>query len=111
MPELRWLHSPDVDLEAFEGEIGTAWGFLLQIGIAPPDVDGEDSFDLVVCSPEWIAFHYGVDAVVDGRCHLLISRFSLSALRRFVERSLAASAAPTWDGVVEKFGAVAMFSS
>ena len=111
MPELKWMFSPDVEIETFAPEEGAPWGFLLQIGLAPPGIDGADSFDVIVCSPDWIPLHYGSDAIVDGRFHLIMATYSEAILKSYIERTARNSAAPTWNEVVDRFGQVAQFSS
>lgn len=111
IPEIRWLYSPDVDLPTFSPDARAPWGFLLQIGLGVHGEEGEDSFDLMVCSPQWIEVHYGAEALVDGRHHLFMLRYSYSALQDELKRRVEQAAAATWDEVVSKFGEFAELSS
>jgi len=53
---IRSLHSPDVeDLETFEPEEPDLFGALIQMMVGPADGPGEESFDVVVCTPRWLA--------------------------------------------------------
>ena len=52
--ELKKLHSPDIhDLTSYQPD--RPFGILVQMMIGPEGVDGEESFDTIVCSPDWMS--------------------------------------------------------
>lgn len=53
--ELKNYYSPDVnDLSQYKPEDVSNFGFFLQLYIGPQDLEGEESFGLIVCSSEWL---------------------------------------------------------
>jgi hypothetical protein len=51
--QLKRIHSPDVqDLSACVPEVRDRFGFLLQMMVGPKGSEGEESFDLCVCTRE-----------------------------------------------------------
>jgi len=69
--KLKNLHSPDVDLDSFWPENLENFGFLLQAMIGPEDQNAEESFNMQVCTPDWLKTHYTESDIVFGR-HLRI---------------------------------------
>lgn len=68
------LHSPDfADLAAFQPE-ASSFGFLVQVIAGPNDHEGEESFDVIVCSPTWLSEQ---DVPLIGRHHLIVNKVRL----------------------------------
>ena len=82
---LKGLHSPDVyDLEAYKPENENCFGFLLRAMFGPEDADGEESFDMIVCTPEWLGQEVKKGGVVNGRHHLIVDEFDINKVRSFL---------------------------
>lgn len=79
-----------------------AFGVRLILG--PADGPGEESFDLTVCSPEWIAARAKQERFVDGRHHVIVDAesFDPADLRRWLDLRISSVEAPTWPKVGEK---------
>jgi hypothetical protein len=69
--QLKSLHSPDVpNLESWVPEDPASWVFLLQAMIGPKNAEGEESFDIMVCTPSWLATTLSTDGIRTGE-HML----------------------------------------
>jgi hypothetical protein len=69
--ELKSLHSPDVE-DLHDWVPGsTEFAILLQIMAGPEGTPGEESFDVTLCSPAWVAARVAEAKLLEG-CHLLI---------------------------------------
>jgi immunity protein 8 of polymorphic toxin system len=92
---LRQFHSPDVeDLEAFAP--GPAdFGFLLQMIVGPADSEGDESFDIVVCTPGWFASRLG-DTPISGRDYLFVREYEFPVLEAYLQQLVDGLEAPTW---------------
>ena len=106
-PVLRRLHSPDVfDLEAYSPSDPACFSVLLQAMFGPEGGEGEESFDIVVCTPGWIAREVERKRIVDGRHHLIVSIFDLRQISSFIEAYANTCTGKTWQEVATKLSRV-----
>ena len=110
IPVVRRLHSPDVDdLPSHCPEISDKFSLLLQIMVGPSDSEGEESFDVTVCTPRWISDELLNQGVLIGRHYLIVREYDYQSLERFIERYGAKCSADTWDGVAERLGRLGLW--
>lgn len=100
---VRHLHSPDVpDLARWRPTEEEHFGILLQVFVGPSDGPGQESFDFVVCSPEWLRRKYGDDAVIFCRNHILLFRYDFSILQAAVESLVSRVSGDSWNEIASK---------
>jgi hypothetical protein len=99
--QLRSLFSPDADpLDQFAPE--GPFGILVMAMIGPADARGQESFDFMLCIPDWFASSMG--DIADGRHHVFVKEFDYSRLKGFVENYCARCHGTSWREVGEKLG-------
>ncbi|MFO0404784.1 MAG: immunity 8 family protein [Labrys sp. (in: a-proteobacteria)] len=104
---LRRLHSPDVDdLEAFSPSVPDHFGILVQALFGPEGVEGEESFDFLVCTPAWLAEKARRVGVVSGRYHLIVHAFDLPQLRAFLDGCAKSASGKSWKVVAAKLARI-----
>ena len=100
---LRRLHSPDVpDLSSYEPERDDDFGFLLQILAGPNCGEGEESFDVIVCTPRWLERTHDRADVVPGRHHLIVFEYNYERLIRAIASMCELTEGSSWREVAEK---------
>ena len=100
---LRRLHSPDAwDLRTFQPGDPLDFCILVQAMVRPLDGPGEESFDFILCTPQWIARELERDDVVWGRARLIVSRYSYQALERTVLTLCQRTDGKNWSEVAER---------
>ena len=100
---IRKYHSPDVrNLEEWRPPDPTCLGVLLQVLIGPTDDVGEESFDFMVCTPNWLRKEYGDDGVILGRAHVVVFHYKFASIRARLERLVSSFDASTWDELATK---------
>ena len=79
-----------------------AFGARLMIG--PQDGPGEESFDLTVCSPEWLAERCWGGAPMNGLHHVIVDwkSFDERVLRRWLEDRVNVVEAATWQDIADR---------
>lgn len=105
-PELKRLHSPDVpDLENPMIEQSEPFCVLIQAMFGPKGMEGEESFDVLVCNPKWVEMK-STEGVFNSRHHLIMSRFDVNEIRSFLIDSATRCEGSTWSEVAEKLGRI-----
>jgi len=100
---LKGLHSTDVpDVETYVPEEEDNFGFVLRAMIGPRDREGEESFDIIVCTPKWLTEKYGPSDVLLGLHKLIVFKYDYRRLRGFIENFLMHCSGSTWKEVGQK---------
>ena len=98
--KLRFLDSTDADpLEAFTPS--GPFGILVTAMVGPADGPGQESFDFMVCTPDWYGSNMKHDITI-GRHHVFVKQFDYARLREFVEAYCAECSGMSWKEVAEK---------
>ena len=101
---IRRFHSPDGDLPLLSPRDPTNFAILIQMLIGPAIADGEESFDVLVCSPEWIALRARERGPVAGRHLLVVESFDFNSIAEFLRREVEALDEPSWEDLACKIG-------
>ncbi len=95
---LRRLHSPDVyDLSSWSPD--NEFGVLVQMLVGPEGGPGEESFDVTLCTPGWLAERVRQEGIVDARHHLLIDTYDYDRLERYLCERVSACEGANWREV------------
>ena len=100
--ELRRLHSPDVaSLETFSPK--APFGILVQAMVGPAGCGGEESFDFMLCTPDWFRENM-TSPIISGRHHVFVTGYCFEKPVRFVNAFLSACEGESWPEVAQKVG-------
>jgi len=103
--ELKRLHSPDVNLELFSPKESDFFSILVQAFIGPKNNEGEEAFDIIVCTPRWFAnVQFSNTSYKWGRAYLFIPEYNLDMVRDAIIKLCMQSTGSTWDEVAHKLG-------
>jgi len=108
--EIKRLHSPDVhDLSTYVPEEPERFGLLLRIIAGPVGTDGEESFDVVVCTARWISGHLGPEGMLVERHYLLVDSYDYRRLESFLGRYVDGCVGTTWEEAALKLARLGMW--
>ena len=103
--QLKRLHSPDIaDLVSYVPPNETEFGFLLQVIAGPSGQEGEESFDVVVCTPSWLESRMKPGQALVARHHLIVTRYDHENLERFVADYCEQCQGDSWQVVAGRLG-------
>jgi hypothetical protein len=82
-----------------------AFSLLARMIVGPPDGPGEESFDVTICTPEWLA-HVANGGFYDARHHVVVNldAFDKNALHTWLTRRVTSVQADTWQEIGERLG-------
>jgi len=105
--QLKGLHSPDApDLATYVPDDPQAFGLLVQMLAGPADAEGEESFDVVVCTGRWLESKYRDRAPYPLRHHILVGEYDYGQLREGLRRLVEACGGARWDEVAAKLSRI-----
>jgi hypothetical protein len=76
--------------------------FWLRMLVGPSGGPGEESFDVLVCTPAWLARAVVEHGPQIGRHRLVVERLDLPAAEAFLRRQIERLEAATWDELAGK---------
>ena len=100
---LKGLYSDDIpNVETYVPDEEDNFGFVLRAMVGPLDGEGEESFDIVVCTPKWLAEKYGPSEVLLGLHKLIVFKYNFPRVRGFIEKFLMRCSGNTWQEIGQK---------
>jgi len=103
--ELKRLHSPDVyDLQTYAPEMSDNFGFLLQAMIGPKGTEGEESFDMQVCTPKWLSDHHDPGDIVFGRHYVIVFEYDYARLVNMISSLCNECSGQSWQEIAARLG-------
>ena len=82
---------------------------LIQILAGPDGSEGEESFDLLVVTPKWLARRVVETGPVCGRHLLIVESFDYATIERWIRRAVSACEGCDWSQAAERLGRVGLW--
>jgi hypothetical protein len=108
--ELKSIISPDIiDLKSYFPEDPESFSFMLQLLIGPKNQDGAESFQVEVCTPQWLSQHFAEEEIIIGRHYLIVFEYNYERLINRINKYLQLCSGETWKDVAEKVGRLGLW--
>lgn len=103
---VRSVYSSDVDVNSYISMEPDADGIWVRFIIGPDNGPGEESFDVLVCTPLWLREVIEADGPQIGRHRLIVGTLDLPDAIRFLRSRFEACEAADWPALAEKLGRI-----
>jgi len=108
--KVKGIHSPDIfDLASYIPNDAEKFSLLLQIMVGPADSDGEESFDIEVCTPQWLIETYQKNDVLIGRHYLIVFEYNYDRIISRIVSYISSCEGKTWHELAEKIGRLGLW--
>ena len=99
---MRSVTSADVDIERYVPDRPDDDGVWVRVIAGPANGPGEESFDVLVCTPLWLRRVVAEQGPQDGRYHLILEPMNLSLAAEHLRSRFEAEEAPDWLALAER---------
>lgn len=104
---LKYIHSPDVvDLPGFIPERKNSFSMLLQLMVGPVNGAGEESFDVILCTPQWLTENHSILDIIVGRHYLIVFEYNYSGIYKQLEELVEGIDGENWNDIGMKVGRI-----
>ncbi|MCW5971452.1 MAG: immunity 8 family protein [Blastocatellales bacterium] len=101
--EIKSMYSPDIDdLSNYSPPDTENFCFLLQLIAGPASEKGEESFDILVCTPRWLLENLKQEDVLIGRHYLIVKEYDFNRISHKIHKFVARCEGSNWDEVASK---------
>jgi hypothetical protein len=97
--DLRRMYSPDVDdLRRWDPDADEP-AILVQLMVGPDGAEGEESFEVTLCTSEWLRDRAQKDGIVDGRHHYVVAEYDYDRVLSYFRRRVSSCEGDAWPDV------------
>jgi hypothetical protein len=75
--------------------------------VGPSPGDGEESFDVTVCTPQWLHDKCEREGILIGRHHIVVLGYNYEAIQSAVRRLVERCSGATWREIAVKVSRIA----
>ena len=70
--------------------------------VGPDNSEGEESFEIEVCTPKWLMENYSSEEIILGRHLLIVQKFDYKSIHRRILTYLAQCTGDNWSEIALK---------
>ncbi|SIO26405.1 Immunity protein 8 [Burkholderia sp. GAS332] len=105
--ELKFIDSPDIDFDSYSPEDEDCFSFPIGMTIGYEGGKGGDIFQMIVCTPTWIARENQGRTAVVGTGLLVVFRYDWPAILSAIQEIVSACTADDWSALAQKLSRIA----
>lgn len=75
---------------------------MLRLIVGPKGEDGEESFDVEICTPKWLLSKHNKEDVINGRHKLIVLEYNSDRIQNYINKYVQTCYGNTWKDVAAK---------
>ncbi|MFN9303365.1 MAG: immunity 8 family protein [Candidatus Kapaibacterium sp.] len=98
---LQNIYSTDIDvpLADYQPVDPDNFGFLVRLIIGEEKLGGEESFDVMICTPQWLISNHSKSDIIIGRHHLIVFEYNYERIHSKLKSLIEEIELKTWDEI------------
>ncbi|MGW7680173.1 immunity 8 family protein [Kribbella sp. NPDC054772] len=100
------MYSSEVDVETYVSADARDDAVWVRLLVGPAGGAGEESFDVLVCTPVWLQRLVQEEGPQLGRHHLIVDELDVPRVLTFLRRRFEEVEAPTWSALAGKLARI-----
>jgi hypothetical protein len=101
--KLKSWYCPDIeDLPNYSPVPCDSFCFLFRAMVGPMEREGEESFDIQVCTPQWLLSNMNKDDIICGRSFLIVIEYNFDRILNRIKILIESCSGREWDEIAEK---------
>lgn len=106
--ELKSLHSLELEdgLVNYWPSDASNFGTWIRAYVGPQGGRGAETFDIQVCTPDWLKSQCNAQGPLWGRHMLIVNTYDYNVIKAYVERYIANSEGEDWESIAVKLSRI-----
>ena len=101
--KIKSYHSPDIeDLYKYVPKNPTNFSLLLELMVGPENENGEESFNIQICTPGWFLSTMKKHDIVPGRHFLIVLEYNYDRIYNKIKQLIENCTGNDWNEVADK---------
>jgi len=98
---LQNIYSPDIDIPLSDYIPGSPdnFGFLASLIVGEEIMGGEESFDIMICTPLWLIDNHKVSDIIIGRHYLIVFEYNYQRIYSKLKSIIEGVEANSWEEI------------
>lgn len=82
------------------------FGFWARIIVGEKDLGGEESFDIMICTPKWILENYKENDIIIGQYHLIVLKYNYNNIYSYLRDKINSIEKENWSEIGNQIGKI-----
>ncbi len=92
------------DFSVYEPDDPKNFSCALQLLVGPHNESGMESFQLTLCTPQWLVENHAEEDIVVGKNLLIVFNYDYARILQWLNRYIERCTGETWNEVAKKVG-------